>query len=76
MKRMYVRATFRGQGLGRILAEDAITEARKRGYSRMRLDSLPTMREAQALYRALGFREIDAYRPNPIQGAVFMELEL
>jgi carbonic anhydrase len=67
---------FRGQGIGRLLAEDVITEARKRGYRKMRLDSLPAMREAQALYRSLGFTEIDAYRPNPIQGAVFMELEL
>jgi ribosomal protein S18 acetylase RimI-like enzyme len=76
MKRMYVRSTFRGQGIGRILAQDVITEARKRGYKKMRLDSLPTMREAQALYRSLGFKEINLYRPNPIQGAVFMELEL
>jgi ribosomal protein S18 acetylase RimI-like enzyme len=76
MKRMYVRPTFRGQRIGQILGQDVITEARKRGYKKMRLDSLPTMREAQALYRSLGFREIDAYRPNPIQGAVFMELEL
>jgi ribosomal protein S18 acetylase RimI-like enzyme len=76
MKRMYVRPKFRGQGIGRILAQDVITEARRRGYRKMRLDSLPTMTEAQALYRSLGFREIDAYRPNPIQGAVFMELKL
>jgi ribosomal protein S18 acetylase RimI-like enzyme len=76
MKRMYVRPRFRGQGIGRVLAEEVIAEARKRGYSRMRLDSLPMMREAQALYRSLGFREIDAYRPNPIHGAVFMELKL
>jgi ribosomal protein S18 acetylase RimI-like enzyme len=76
MKRMYVRPTFRGQGIGRILAQDMITQTRKRGYKKMRLDSLPTMREAQALYRSLGFTEIDAYRPNPIEGAVFMELIL
>ena len=73
---MYVRHAFRRHGIGRILAEDVITEASKRGYKKMRLDSLPTMREAQALYRSLGFKEIDAYRPNPIPCAVFMELEL
>ena len=76
MKRMYVRPTFREQGIGRILAQDVIKEARRRGYRKMRLDSLPTMREAQALYRSLRFTEINPYRPNPIQGAVFMELEL
>jgi ribosomal protein S18 acetylase RimI-like enzyme len=76
MKRMHVRPRFRGRGIGRILTQDVITEARRNGYKKMRLDSLPTMREAQALYRSLGFTEIDAYRLNPIQGAVFMELEL
>jgi len=76
MKRMYVRPKFRGQGRGRRLSQDVIMEARKRGYKKMRLDSLPTMKAAQALYRSLGFKEIDAYRLNPIQGAMFMELEL
>jgi ribosomal protein S18 acetylase RimI-like enzyme len=76
MKRMYVRPKFRGQGIGRILAQDVITEARRRGYKRMRLDSLPTMKEAQTLYRSLGFKEIQAYRLNPVQAAVFMELTL
>jgi len=76
MKRMYVRPTFRGKGIGLALAQDVIREARNRGYRKMRLDSLPTMKEALALYRSLGFREIDAYRPNPIEGAIYMELTL
>jgi ribosomal protein S18 acetylase RimI-like enzyme len=76
MKRMYVRPMFRGKGIGRTLAQAVITEARDRGYGKMRLDSLPTMKEAQSLYRSLGFREIGPYRPNPIQGAVYMELTL
>jgi ribosomal protein S18 acetylase RimI-like enzyme len=76
MKRMFVRPQFRGKSIGRVLAQQIIGEARKRGYKKMRLDSLPEMTEAQALYRSLGFREIGAYRPNPIEGAVFMELEL
>jgi ribosomal protein S18 acetylase RimI-like enzyme len=42
----------------------------------MRLDSLPEMKEAQGLYRSFGFREIGPYRVNPIEGAVFMELDL
>lgn len=76
MKRMYVRPAFRSQGVGRILAQNLIVEAKRRGYVKMRLDSLPIMKEAQTLYRSLGFREISPYRPNPIEGAVFMELDL
>jgi GNAT superfamily N-acetyltransferase len=76
MKRMYVKPNVRGHGVGRLLAEHVITEARKLGYKIMRLDSLPTMREAQALYRSLGFAETTAYRPNPVEGAIFMQLTL
>ena len=76
MKRMYVRLAFRGKGIGRTLAQEAMAEARKRGYKKIRLDSLPVMKEAQALYRSLGFREIGPYRLNPVEGAVFMELDL
>jgi ribosomal protein S18 acetylase RimI-like enzyme len=76
MKRMYVRPMFRRKGIGRALAQKVIAEAKQRGYKKMRLDSLPTMTEAQALYRSLGFREIVAYRPNPIHGATFLELRI
>jgi putative acetyltransferase len=77
MKRLYLRPSFRRKGLGRVLAEAIISEARNIGYQDMRLDTIePIMKDAVEMYRKLGFREIAPYRPNPIAGAMYMGLEL
>jgi len=76
MKRLYVRPAHRGQGLGRALAECAITAAREAGCARILLDTLPQMREAQAMYALLGFKPIGPYLREPTPGARCFELRL
>ena len=76
MKRLYVRSRARGSGTGRALVEGSIARARELGYSVMRLDTLPTMDAARGLYLSLGFRPIERYNDNPIEGVLFFELEL
>ena len=77
MKRLYLRPKFRGHGLGRTLTDAVIAEARSIGYTRMRLDTVePVMKDAVAMYRRLGFKEIEPYCANPMSGALYMELPL
>lgn len=76
MKRLFVRPRFRNHGLGRKLATALIDEARRRGYTHMRLDTLPSMKDAMKLYESLGFRDVAPYRFNPIEGSRFLELAL
>jgi putative acetyltransferase len=76
IKRLYTVPAARGRGAGRLLAEGIVTAARQMGYAKLLLDTLPGMREAQALYASLGFKSTAAYRFNPVPDAVFLELTL
>jgi putative acetyltransferase len=76
MKRLYVRPDARGAEIGRALALEILRRARLAGYGTIRLDTIDTMKPAMSLYRSLGFREIAPYRHNPIEGAVYFELQL
>ena len=77
MKRLFVRPEYRDRGLGRILVEAIIEEARKIGYTHMRLDTIADrMDRAVALYKSIGFVEIPPYRNNPVDSATFLELDL
>ena len=74
MKRLYVRPAFRGSGLGQVLVEAAIHAARRAGHRELRLDTLATMESAQALYRRLGFVEIQPYNDKYLPGTRFYSL--
>ena len=77
MKRLFVRAVFRGHGIGLLLIENLIAQARETGYEKMRLDTLaPKMGKAASLYKAHGFSPIPLYYDNPHEGVIFMELIL
>ena len=78
VKRVYVRSPYRKQGIGRLLLKAIIEDACQIGYAKIRLDSAPFMQEAQALYRSLGFREIEPYPESEIpenyrKNWIFME---
>lgn len=76
MKRLYVRKSYQGFGIGKELVKRIIEEGRTLGYYYMRLDTLPTMKKAQEMYVAFGFYDIEPYVYNPIEGTRYMELKL
>lgn len=76
MKRLYVRPAFRGLKTGRTLAEKLIADAREIGYSHMLLDTFPFLRSAVKMYHDLGFHEIPSYNNSPMDGLVYLQLDL
>jgi putative acetyltransferase len=76
MKRLFVRPSFRNQGIGEALIKELMKHAKKSGYKLMRLDTLKKLQAAIRLYKDAGFREIPAYYSNPLTDAVYMEIEL
>lgn len=73
IKRLYVDPKGRGLGVGKALSESAILEGKRLGYKAVRLDTLPSMVSARALYKSLGFEEIAAYYSTPLEGTIFLE---
>jgi len=76
MKRLFVQPKFQGNGLGRLLIVEFLTQAKKLGYKWVRLDTIPELDSALSLYKKHGFKPIEAYRFNPHPNAVFMELAI
>ena len=76
LKRMFVDPTYRGLQLGQQILQQALNETKQLGYKYIRLDTVPHMQAAIKLYKAAGFYDIEPYRFNPIEGAIYMEKEL
>lgn len=76
MKRLFVQASARGNGVALTLIEWLLSEARSQGYSRILADTLPTMHAALRLYERFGFKRIDPYSPNPTPGAIYLQKDL
>jgi putative acetyltransferase len=76
MKRLYVRPPVRGSGLGKVLVDWLIAEARSAGYAEMVCDTMPVMAQALAMYERMGFERAEPYADEPTAGAIYLRLKL
>ena len=76
MKRLYVRPRFRGKGIGSMLVQRIIGDAKEIGYKNIFLDTLPFLQSALKLYKRCGFCETERYNDSPVDSSIFMKLEL
>ena len=76
LKRLFVRPEYRGHGFGEKLTRRILEDARSEGFSYVRLDTLPPLKTALALYRRLGFYDIPAYYDCLIPETIFLERRL
>ena len=76
MKRLYVRPECRGRGIARRLIRQITGDARRMGFRRLLLDTLPALEEAVRLYRRLDFSEIPCYNDSPVESTLFFQLDL
>ena len=76
MKRLYVKPEFRRNGLGKILVDRIISDAKKEGYRHIFLDTLPFLESALKMYKAYGFYEIPCYNDSPMDTSIFLKLDL
>ena len=76
LKRLYVRPAFRGHGIGRLLTEKIISEARLAGYRVLQLDTQPFLPTALRMYQRMGFEEMPGYNDSPLESTIYMQMEL
>ena len=76
LKRLYIKPEYRSKGLSKLLVERIIADAREIGYSFILLDTLPFLKSAIALYRSVGFYEVEKFNDSPMQGSLYMRYDL
>ena len=76
MKRLYVRPEYRSLGIGKLLTQQILHDARQIGYRQVMLDTFPFLERAIVMYRQLGFRETGRYNDSPMASTLYLVLEL